>query len=220
MSWTKDWFTRRAPREDLQDPYPNDLLEDDAPLLLQSLEHVSAVIVAARVMHAIAAKGGSRLKPSLWEGLVARVTRVVPSHVVSLAEDEARRILGWLDRPAAEQLDQEDEESSDLALMSEADLKVRASVASFAMESGLDLEFEYHDEIDDLWLRLRATPVEVDEEVLRVTAGAGPITIAFASIRWLMPVRHKDDGVVVRPRPEGKVLRFPFGAALVPLEEE
>ncbi|MEM1349327.1 MAG: hypothetical protein AAGI01_12270 [Myxococcota bacterium] len=220
MSWT-DWFAQRSPRGDLQESFPNDLLEDDAPLLLQSIEYVSSLIVAVRVLHAIAARGGTRLKPSMWDDLARRTQRVLPEHVVHHAEDEARRILEWLER-AVKERGPEEEKPPELALMSEADLKVRASVASFAMGAGLDLEFEYHDELEDLWLRLRATPVEIDEmeDTLRVTAGAAPISIPFASIRWLMPVRHKEDGVVVRPRPEGKVLRFPFGTKLVSLEEE
>lgn len=209
-------------RGDLADDFPPDLLDLADPVLLTSSSAVHALGVSALLLRDLARKGGTRIKTSALDELVARVSASVPAHVMAHLEDEAARTARWLARhPAPEQLDDgSDDSSRTLALMEQADVASRARLVELALELGLDLELEYHD--DGEWWRVHVTPVEVrggPDWTLEVELFGAPLELQLSDVRWLMPVRARPRAA--KAKKVADVLSFPFGKLTrVVVEEE
>lgn len=194
---------RRNPRPDLAESFPPRLFTEGGPALVAS-ESLATALVAAHLLQDLVMARGTRITPAESRALLESLTRQATESVSAHCRDEARRIRDWLDHPPE---DEDSHEVSDLALMHDADVETRRSVARLALQAGLDLELEYYEEKSDTWPRLRATPTRLDDEVsvLHLTNPRGDWAITLSDIRWLMPVSHREISVA----PSAKVLAFP-----------
>lgn len=218
MDW-RDFLTGRRPREDLYDTFPPENRSDHQPALLNAAEVVAAARVAARLLHVIAKRGGTRVDSEALEQLIGSLDEVLPDGSSPLCDDEAARILDWLE--TAEQMppDERDHEAlpPELDLMLESDIESRVSVAEFAIEEDYDLDLEYFDEESSTWPRFRCRPVELlesdDDELdptLRVERRGDERDLPVRNIRWLMPVQRQSAGGGAAVREQlGDVLDFP-----------
>jgi hypothetical protein len=217
MSDWSDFLLGLAARADLHADFPAVNFDQDQPVWLSREEILTAAVIAARVLEVVAKRGGTRLGSTAFESLRKTVARGLDTSARNLCDDEARRVLRWLEEaePAAEdQL----EGPPEVDVMYASDLESRVSVARFALEEGYDLEMEYYDADRETWPRVRCTPVAVrnlenpkEEVSLRFEGQHGEREVALRQVRWLMPVtrRSTPDGV---PRKEpGEVIRFPAG---------
>lgn len=223
---TQDWtqfLTNIAQRQDLDDFFPPDKYEDKEPAFLASGPALTAGLVAARVLEIIARRGGTRVDISAFSELRSMIQSSVPDEVSSLTDDEASRILDWLDRhpeptdepPGGEH---KTEIQRHLDLLSEADIESRRSVVEFAMAQDYDLELEYYETDDQSWPIIRCSPEQLtdeqfDEDTLesvRVDTLAGSLSIPLERIRWLMPIAKRDVPVTTDESDDsGEVIPFP-----------
>lgn len=175
--------------------YP-DKVDVEKPVLLNTMGPMSAAFVGARLLRAMAARGGTRVRPSASEKLEGLIGRALPDEVLHHCEAEAERILEWLDLELpAEDLLQSASPSPELDIMVAADLESRLSVARFALEEDYDLELEYFDEESKSWPRLRAALLEISDEsaadfhtALLLRDAQGEWEVPLKHVRWLMPV--------------------------------
>jgi len=218
MDW-RDFLTGRKAREDLYDEFPPEHRTDHQPALLNSAEIVAAARVAARLLHVVARRGGSRVDPSDVEQLVSSLDEILPDGSSPQCDDEVVRILEWLE--TAEQIppDERDHDTlpPELDLMLESDVESRVSVAEFALAADHDLDLEYFDDDSQTWPRFRCRPLEIrmsdDDQLdptLRVERRGDELELPVRNIRWLMPVRRRsaDDDAALREK-LGEVLDFP-----------
>ncbi|MFW5968784.1 MAG: hypothetical protein ACOCV2_14765 [Persicimonas sp.] len=231
MNWN-EFLTGLAPREDLPEAFGAESLEVEQPALLNKMSLLTTASVAARLLEVVAFRGGTRLKPSNIERLRRVVEKALPESAVNLCEDEAARVLRWLTeaRPyKGEQPPQAGgQEDPEVDIVFEADIASRVSVAEFAIEEGYDLELEYLDAEQDIWPRVRCTPISIgpaddepadDDEssdepevpVLQVESDYGELTIPLDHVRWLMPVSSHEHrrSLEETGSPGGDVLDFP-----------
>ncbi len=225
MDW-KDFLPGRKPRTDISEPFTADSFEVEHPALLTDKSVLSAAAVAARVLEIMAFRGGTRIKPSSAEKLRRLVWRALPKSAASLCDDEASRVLRWLTEGEAYEIDPgAHTDTPEVDIMFEADIESRISVAQFALDEGYDLELEYLDAQENIWPRLRCTPVELftledngpengatEEPAIAVESDFGPLDIPIHHIRWLMPVSsHQHRRPQETKKPAGKLLNFPTG---------
>lgn len=240
IDW-REFLTGRRARDDIFDSFPPDKMGDYQPALLNAAEVVAAARVAARVLHVIAQRGGSRINPGAVDRLIDLLGEAMPEAAEPLCEDEAARIVDWLE--TAEQLPPDQRENStlppELDLMLAADIESRISVARFALSEDFDLELEYFDTETNTWPRIRCQPHEItyqdqesaednttsDEEGSGAVEGINPILVVerrddifrlpIKNIRWLMPVSRKEKPAEQSPAGEsgGRLLRFPTARA-------
>jgi len=201
------------PRGDLYDDFPPRHLDDLQPALLNETALLNAVAVAARVLEVVAQRGGTRLESSHFTSLLSRVQDVLPTSAKNHCDEEAKRILQWLE--SADRVDEEDLADSglppELDVMMASDIKSRVSVARFAIDEDYALELEYFDEERQVWPRAYCEPVAINgleeeasddgesddedralEDVELVVDQAGETRhIPVQSIRWLMPVNQR-----------------------------
>ncbi len=213
MGQWKDLLKGFGSRADAEEPFYNERLEVEGPVLLNQIDALSAAFVGARVVRAVARRKGSRLHEGAAKSVERLVARGLSEEARHHCEAEAERILRWLEAPPAPEEPQPLPAS--LAVMVDADLASRRSVASFAKEHGYALELEYYDEAADHWPRLRAMVLAIDDEEpheLRLRplgeADGRSLSIALRYIRWLMPVAAPDD-VVGEDESGGEVIEFP-----------
>lgn len=205
-----------GPREDLHEEFPPDLLEDDAPAMLSSLQEIVAGVVAARLLETLAARGGTRIKTSALSSLSHKLSQALPEHAAHHALEEAERVLSWLDATHAARAPLEPADEIDL--MTGADLEARRGAVALAMNASLDLELEYYDASLGSWHRLRGTPSMPDADTLELHGRIGSLKLPLSHVRWLMPVARVDTGVVFKTQNEGRVLTFP--PRVVPVSED
>jgi hypothetical protein len=232
MDW-KDFLAGRKPRADLAEPFAADSFDVEHPALLNSQPALNAAAVAARLLEIVAHRGGTRVKPSAVEKLRRVLWRALPGPATHLCDDEASRILRWLTHPEAYEADasqadaSERSETPEVDIMFEADLDSRISVARLALDEGYDLELEYLDPQENIWPRIRCTPIELlnleadvdqaspeaeSEPVLLVDSDFGDLQIPLHHVRWLMPVSsHRHRRAEGKQKPAGKLLSFPTG---------
>lgn len=210
------------PRADLRENFYPDQVETYKPALLNAMPLLSATAVATRVLEVVARRGGTRIKPSALERLRQILEHVLPHEVIAHCDDEAQRVLRWLEGEA-ETIEAgsavEGSETPELDMMFAADLESRISVVEFALREEFDLELEYYDASEEVWPRLRATPLALrtqegtdepaETELVVDAALAEPLVIPVRSLRWLMPVSRRARPEQPRPPSRGKVLEFP-----------
>lgn len=218
MSDWRDILRGLAPRKDLDADFPATNFDQDQPIWLSREDILTGALIAARVLEIIAGRGGSRMGSATFRTLRKTVARGVDESARNLCDDEARRILRWLQEaePASEVDDEEGPPEVDV--MYASDLQSRASVAQFAIDEGYDLELEYFDEARGTWPRVRCTPLHVkhqadpDEELtLRFEGRQGEREVPLRQVRWLMPVTRRDVPDSVERKEPGEVIRFPAG---------
>lgn len=206
-----------APREDLHADFPAANFDQDQPIWLSREDVLNGAIIAARVMEIIAARGGSRVGSSVFRTLRKTVENGVDDSARHLCDDEARRVLRWLEaaEPASDSVE---EGPPEVDVMYASDLKSRASVAAFAIDEGYDLEMEYFDDARETWPRIRCTPLAVryendeDEELaLRFEGRHGDQEVPLRQVRWLMPVTRRELPDDADKKEPGEVIRFPAG---------
>jgi hypothetical protein len=227
MDW-KDFLPGRRPRTDLDEPFAADSIDIDRPALLNNQPVVTAAAVAARLLEIVALRGGTRIKPSAAEKLRAVLWRALPSSAAHLCDDEASRILRWLadsqsaatSSPPASKTSKADK-TPQVDMIFEANLESRISVAQLAIDEGYDLELEYFDPYENIWPRIRCTPVELKnldpeepaedpEPTLGVDSDFGELDIPIHHVRWLMPISsHRHRRAESKDKPAGKLLNFP-----------
>ncbi len=188
---------RFGPRSDRDRPFYGDRLDVEGPVLINTMGPMSAAFVGARVLRAIAARGGTLLRPAAIEKLENLIARGLPQAVIHHCEAEAEQILEWLERapPSEESELQGVSQSPELDMMMAADLESRLSVATFALEEGYGIELEYFDEDTESWPRIRAELVEIDDAEaadfhtsLVVQNRHGEMVVPLKYVRWLMPI--------------------------------
>lgn len=221
MDW-KEFLPGRKPREDISEPLAVDGLEVEHPALLTDNAVLSAAAVASRVLEILAFRGGTRIKPSSAEKLRRLVWRALPESAANLCDDEASRVLRWLTEGRAYEAEPDAHTATpEVDIMFEADIQSRISVAQFALDEGYDLELEYLDARENIWPRIRCTPVELftleddageEQPALAVESDFGELDIPIHHIRWLMPVSsHQHRRPEGTKKPAGKLLNFPTG---------
>lgn len=219
LDW-KQFLLGRQPRHDLGETFVPDLVEEHEPALINTMAMLNAAAVGARLLKVVAERGGARLKPSALDKLLDVVHHALPEEVVHHCDDEARRIVEWLEHP--EPIDHDallpDAGLPELDIMRHSDIASRVSVAEYAIAEGMDVELEYYEPERRIWPRIRAEPVDIVFEDDEAAAAAfveapyfvfedesGLLHIAVRNVRWLMPVAHRDT-----PEPAGaRVLEFP-----------
>jgi hypothetical protein len=228
MDW-KEFLPGRKPRVDLSEPFAAESFDIDHPALLNQQPVVIAAAVAARLLEIVAMRGGTRVKPSAAEKLRRVLWRALPEPAANLCDDEASRILRWLADPDTyEAKASETDDTPEIDIILEADIESRISVAQLAIDEGYDLELEYLDPDENVWPRIRCTPLELvgvgaDEQAdedepeekqpeLRADSDFGELDIPIRHIRWLMPVSsHRHQRAEGKEKPAGKLLSFPTG---------
>ncbi|MFU8804753.1 MAG: hypothetical protein ACNA8W_13140 [Bradymonadaceae bacterium] len=217
MEKWRSFLKTQGPRRDLQQSFFPEQNEDYRPALINTNATLNAVLVAARLLHVVATRGGTRVKPALIEKVIRTLENCLPAEAVHHTEDEVTRILAWLDGISdTVPITPVRSSTPELDMMYAADLESRISVAEFALREGFDLELEYYDGDCEIWPRLRAAPVEILEEL---ADEEGPCLVVLdesdqrheipiQALRWLMPVTK-----VVREQPpesnKGRLLQFP-----------
>ncbi len=205
---------RWGPRSDLDRDFYPDRVELEQPALLNSMGPMAAAFVAARILRAVVARRGSRIKPSTVEKLEKILARSLPDEARHHCEVEAERILEWIDRsPSLDDLDPgELTGKPDIDVMLGSDLESRLSVARFALDEDYDLELEYFDEESHRWARIRGELHDIvhedaaDFETSLALYFQGTLCeIPFRYIRWLMPVTPKESDESTG----GDLLEFP-----------
>ncbi|MGM0556138.1 MAG: hypothetical protein ACQEVA_07150 [Myxococcota bacterium] len=216
MTDWSDLLRGLTPRADLHADFPAVKLDQDQPVWISREEILAAAVIAARVLEVVAMRGGTRLGASAFESLRKTVARGLDKSARNLCDDEARRVLRWLEE--AEPVDdaQLEDGPPEVDVMYASDLESRASVANFAIDEGYDLEMEYFDADREIWPRIRCTPLAVhrldDEEIsLRFEARHGEREVALRRVRWLMPVTRREVPRGVQRKEPGEVIRFPAG---------
>jgi hypothetical protein len=174
MDW-RAFLTGRRVREDLYHSFPPEDLDDYQPALLNEGSVLSAARVAARLLQVVAKRGGSRVDATAIERLISILDEAMPDSATPQCDDEAARILDWLE--TAEQVPPDERDHAtlppELDLMLGAGIEDRISVAKFAIEQGHNLELEYFEESDSTWPRFRCEPIEVLDEPDDAPAGDG-----------------------------------------------
>lgn len=192
---------RFGPRSDAERDFYPDRLDAEQPVLINTMGPVAAAFVGARVLRAIAARGGTLVRLSMLEKLEQLASRGLSQEAIHHCEAEAERVLEWLDRapPSGETDVEGTSKTPELDVMMAADLESRLSVATFALDEGYDLELEYFDEDDERWPRIRAGLEAIEEAeaadfhtALRLRTAHGPLTVHLKHVRWLMPVPPRD----------------------------
>lgn len=170
MDW-RDFLDGWHPRGDVYDDFPPEHLDDLQPALLNETGLLTAAGVAARVLEIVAQRGGTRLDASQFSRLLRRVQDVLPESARNHCDDEAARILQWLETAEKREDDLADSGlPPELDVMMASDVESRVSVVQFALAEDYDLELEYFDEERQVWPRIYCTPVsllgleDVDEE--------------------------------------------------------
>jgi hypothetical protein len=162
MDW-RDFLDGWHPRGDVYEDFPPRHLDDLKPALLNETGLLNAAAVAARVLQIVAQRGGTRLDSAAFNELLNRVQDVLPDSATNHCDEEAARILQWLE--AAEKVDDEDLTDSglppELDVMMASEIESRVSVAQFAIRDDYDLELEYFDEARQVWPRMYCTPVSL-----------------------------------------------------------
>lgn len=162
MDW-QQFLDGWHPRGDLYDDFPPRHLDDLQPALLNETGLLNAVAVAARVLEIVAQRGGTRLDSGHFTSLLSRVRDVLPTSAKNHCDEEAKRILQWLE--TADRVDEENLADSglppELDVMMASDIESRVSVARFAIDEDYALELEYFDEERQVWPRVYCTPVAI-----------------------------------------------------------
>lgn len=232
MDW-RQFLNGLRPREDLYETFPPEKRTDYEPALLNDGSILTAARVAARLMFIIAKRGGSRLSPEPFKKLVHILDGALPDTAPPHCDEEAARILDWLETADTVSPEERDHERMppELDLMLGSDIESRISVAEFAMEEEHDLELEYYDESTNTWPRIRAHPVAVHrtegddpeelDPMLEVEQGEETFELPIRTIRWLMPVTRTPErrqGPSAREQ-MGDVLNFPTDRLTEPDDE-
>ena len=208
---------RFGPREDAGQPFYPDRLDPQGPVLLNEMGPLSATLVAARVLRAIALRRGTRVGPTVLERVENLVARGLSEAARNHCNAEAESVLEWIHRapPTTEPHVDGVSDSPELDLMVAADLESRLTVAKFALVQGYDLELEYFDEDRQIWPRIRAAIDDIDGEeaadfntALLLQGPTGPLEVPLKFVRWLMPVAPRP-GDGSEPPPGGDLLQFP-----------
>lgn len=221
MSDWLDFFRGMAPRDDVQSDFPAANIEQEQPVWISREEVLAGAAIAARVLETVANRGGTRLGASAFTALRRAVANGLDESARNLCEDEARRVLRWLEE-AREAALADSDEPPEVDVMYASDLESRVSVAQFAIEEGFDLEMEYYDDERETWPRLRCEPLsvkyesdDVDEDVsLRFEGQHGEREVALRQVRWLMPVERRPRHLAGEKKEPGEVIRFPVGRSL------
>jgi len=232
MDW-RDFLTGLRPREDLYETFPPDKRTDYEPTLLNDGSVLVAARVAARLLFIVAKRGGSRIGPEPLEKLVGLLDGALPDTAPPHCDEEAARILDWLETADTVPPAQRDHERMppDLDLMLGSDIESRISVAEFAMDQDHDLELEYFDEATNSWPRIRCRPTAIHrtddhpdelDPRLEVEQGEETFELPVRTIRWLMPVtRHPERPTGPSAREQmGEVLDFPTDRLTGPDEDD
>lgn len=216
MSQWRRFFKGWAPREGgKRGVYPGSW-ELEGPLFINLAEPVAAAFVGARVLRAVALRGGTQVMPSALEKLEELLQRALPKDVTAHLAAEAEAILEWIEaRPSQTVEDERGAARSELEMMVGSDLESRLSVARFALAEGYDLELEYFDPESKTWTRTRAVleGIEGDDEAglewaLTLWDRGEEWSLSLKYVRWLMPV-HLSDFEKRAPSPGAQVLPFP-----------
>lgn len=229
MDW-RDFLTGLRPREDLYETFPPDNRTDHEPTMINDGSMLTAARVAARLLFLVAKRGGSRIDPEPLEKLIDLLDQALPETAPPHCDDEAARILDWLESADTIPPDERDHERMppELDLMLGADIESRISVAEFAIDEKHDLELEYFDESSNTWPRVRAEPVAVhrpddesDEPTLEVERHDETLELPIRTIRWLMPVRQTPEAAVPPAHEQmGELLDFPTERLMGPDDEQ
>jgi hypothetical protein len=218
MSDWSDLMRGLAPREDLDADFPAENFDQEQPVWLSREDVLNGALIAARVMEVIASRGGARVGSAVFRTLRKTVANGVDESARNLCDDEARRVLRWLEEAEPASDTEGDDGPPEVDVMYASDLKSRASVAKFAIDEGYDLEMEYFDDARETWPRIRCTPLAVrhedsDEEELslRFEGRHGDREVPLRQVRWLMPVTRRELPDGVRRKEPGEVIRFPAG---------
>ncbi len=213
-SWRR-FLKRWGPRHDARSEFYPEKFDPERPVLINGMGPMAAAFVGARVLRAVALRGGTRLKPSALEKFEQLVAKGLPEEVIHHCEAEAEQILEWLERPPPVE-DPELKPTSatpELDIMVAADLQSRLSVAAFALEEGFDLELEYFDDDSGQWPRIRASLDGIEggdaadfQTALELSDAQGDFVIPLKYVRWLMPVAPRPKG---DPPKGADVLKFP-----------
>lgn len=205
-----DFLVGFAPRQDASEAFYPDRASGHAPAMLNSMGLLSAAAVAAHVMRAVAARGGTRVRPAIISKLADLLDNALPDEVFHHCEAEAERILSWL-AEAPTTLAMETTGVPELDIVRAGDLDSRRAVASWAMEEGMDLEAEFYDADRRLWRRVRATPERLEDiegsETLVLTVDSLLYELSMRDIRWLMPVDR--DSAAAGEAEMAEILPFP-----------
>ncbi|MFB6264618.1 MAG: hypothetical protein ABEL76_13485 [Bradymonadaceae bacterium] len=237
MDW-RDFLTGKRARDDLFDTFPPEQLQDLKPALINAEAAIVAARVGAEVLRVIAKRGGTRIDTSSIAELTDVLDDVLPDSAVNLCEDEAARVLGWLDRSEDRPTTEAPASSlpPELDLMLAADIDSRISVARLAIDEEYDVELEYFDEESNSWPRLRGQPVELVDQsegetgegeiadrtdiLLAIELDEETLHVPVRTIRWLMPVTPTRPPTVESDE-GGEVLEFPGSQSeQAPGEEE
>lgn len=213
----RDWrqfFQGWASREDQKKELYPGRWELEKPLFINEAGPVVAAFIGARVLRALALRGGTRVMPSALERLEGLARRALPKEVVAHLEAEAVRILAWIEeRPTQEDALLSNSQTPELDMMVASDLESRLSVARFALDEGYDLELEYFDRDQELWSRGRVILEGIEQEedlswALRLREQGRQWSLSLQYVRWLMPV-NLTDAEKKEPPPGGEVVPFP-----------
>lgn len=215
------------PRADLDEPFIPEQLHHHSPALLNNNSLLVATAVSVRLLHVVAMRGGTRVKPSKLEKLLSIIERSLPQEAVNYCNDEVERVLQWLEGRSAV-YDSADAlhaarhpEIPELEMMFSSELESRVSVAQLALRENFDLELEYYDEATDSWPRLRAKPLQIlDQNIEALSDVSEPILvlelsdeqtreIPIKTMRWLMPVTRLPKKTMPRVTEVGRVIAFP-----------
>ena len=220
MDW-REFLTGRRPREDLYETFPPEKRTDYEPTLLNDGSVLAAARVAARLLFLIAKRGGSRVSPEPVKKLVGILDKALPETAPPHCDDEAARILDWLESADRIPPDERDHDRMppELDLMLGSDIENRITVAEFAIDEDHDLELEYYEDATNTWPRIRCRPLAIhraeDREddlldpTLEVDEAGETLELRIRTIRWLMPVtRTPKHGPTAREQ-MGDVLDFP-----------
>lgn len=226
MDW-RQFLTGLRPREDLFETFPPENRTDYQPALLNTVDVLVAARVASRLLTIIAKRGGTRVSTSGAEQLVELLDEALPESAAPQCDDEAARVLDWLETTSRVPPEERDHDKlpPELDLMLGSELETRISVARLAIEEDHHLELEYFDEETNTWPRFRCEPIEIEESggegdreevdaldpLLVVDRNGERLELPIRAIRWLMPVRHEpapDDAPSVREQ-LADVLDFP-----------
>jgi hypothetical protein len=209
----KSW----GPRPESTAPFYPDQVEPEHPVLLNRTPLLAAGFVAARLLHAIALRGGSPVRPATLERLENLLAHGLSEEALHHCQAEAEAILAWLESPPPLEAPPETQgPATDLDLMVAADLQSRLSVARFALEEGYDLELEYYDEDRRIWPRIKAPLLEIEDPeaadfqtALLLQDRNGAFSVPLKFVRWLMPVAPEPDDPDAPTAPGAEVI--PFG---------
>lgn len=216
MDW-REFLTGKRARDDLFETFPPEHRSDLPPTLLSEDGPVLAARVGAKVLEIVAKRGGTRLDPSAIESLLEMLDDSLPDGARNHCDDEAGRILDWLEHGASKALDKPEAGlPPELEVMLDADVDNRASVIEYTLDSDYDLELEYFDEETTTWPVVEGTPQGIERDpkgaspTLRITRQGEELAIPVRNIRWLMPVRPEASPDDEPMREElGRVLDFP-----------